>query len=63
MKYKIITFTKMDGSQGTNIIRVTDNEIVTLGLGEEDPGYVDWLAEGNSPEPWTEDDEAPAADA
>ena len=56
MKYQIITFTRVDGSQGTNIIRITDEEIVTLGLGEEDPGYVAWLAEGNSPEPWTEDE-------
>jgi hypothetical protein len=40
----------MDGSQGTNIIRITDNEIVTLGLGEEDPEYVAWLAQGNLPE-------------
>jgi hypothetical protein len=53
MKYKIIRFTKMDGSQGTNIIRITDNEVVTLGLGEEDPGYLEWVAQGNTAEEWT----------
>jgi hypothetical protein len=56
MTYKIITFTKLDGSLGTNIVRITDNEIVTLGLGEQDAEYVKWLENGNISQPWTEDE-------
>jgi hypothetical protein len=52
MKYKIITFTKIEGSEGTNIIRIADNEIVTLGLGEQDPEYLAWVADGNTAEEW-----------
>lgn len=35
------------------VVRVDDDGIIWwLGEGEQDPGYLAWLAEGNTPEPW-----------
>lgn len=56
MRYCTRTFTSSLGEEITNIIRISDDGIVTiLGLGEEDEGYLAWLAEGNTPEEWNPD--------
>jgi hypothetical protein len=41
------------GEEKTNVLRVGDDNVVwTLGEGEQDSGYLAWLAEGNTAEPW-----------
>jgi hypothetical protein len=53
MKYQTLSYKKIDGTDGKNILRIAGDEVVTLGLGEEDPGYIEWIAEGNTPTEWT----------
>lgn len=52
MKYGVITFTHLDGTDGINIVRIDGEMVTTLGLGEDDAGYQAWLAEGNEPQEW-----------
>lgn len=35
-----------------SIIHRTSDGDCWLGLGEQDPDYLTWVAEGNTPEPW-----------
>lgn len=52
MKYVIINFIHLDGTEGFNVLRILDNEVVTLGLGNQDPEYLAWIADGNIVEEW-----------
>ena len=52
MKYAILLFTRLDHTQGINVLRINGDEIVTLGQGEQDPDYLAWVAEGNVAEEW-----------
>ena len=48
--------TNPDPFFGVSVVRVEeDGTEVRLGLGQEDPGYLMWLEEGNTPEPWSPD--------
>jgi hypothetical protein len=38
----------------TNVLRISDDGVVwTLGEGQNDIGYLAWVAEGNTAEEWT----------
>ena len=52
MKYCVLRFTHLDKTEGVNIVRIEGSMVTTLGLGEDDPDYLAWLAEGNTPEEW-----------
>lgn len=48
--------TSLDPFFGVSIIRVEEDRTeVSLGLGEEDPGYLLWIEEGNTPKLWSYD--------
>jgi hypothetical protein len=52
MSSKYFIFTGLNGA--SEIIRQDDDGVVwTLGLGEQDAGYLAWVAEGNTPEEWS----------
>jgi hypothetical protein len=52
MKYCTHTHTSITGSTITRIVQIDAETCTTLGLGEQDPNYLAWLAEGNTPEEW-----------
>ena len=52
MSSKYFVFTGLNGS--SEIIRQDDDGVVwTLGLGEQDAGYMAWVATGNTAEEWS----------
>jgi len=56
MSSKYFVFTGLNGS--SEIIRQDDDGVVwTLGLGEQDAGYMAWVTEGNTAEEWSADDD------
>ena len=55
MIFSILKYTKSDGTLGFNVLRINGDEIVTLGLGDQDPEYIAWVAEGNTAEEWQPD--------
>ena len=51
-KYKILTTTSFDGTTQQHIIKDNGNETFTsFPVDDTNPTYLEWVAEGNEPEP------------